>query len=131
MRRNREGEKRYRFFLSSCARTSSKFYASLLKNPTSATQAIGTRARGNGRVGDVQYGIVGREIRTWRHARTRNIIVSAKVGDYANQAQIKRLISPTTKINCCHTFVLDAKHVNWHARVILEPGLPSLLVNRA
>ena len=78
----------------------------------------------------MQYGIVGREIRTWRHARTRNIIVSAKVRDYANQARIKHLISPTTKINCCHTFVLDAKHVDWHARVILEPGLPSLLVNR-
>ena len=130
MRRNREGEKRYRYFLPSCARTSSKFYPLLLKNPTFATQAIGTRAHGNGRVGDVQYGIVGREIRTWRHVRTRNIIVSAKVGDYANQARIKRLISPTTKINFCHTFALDAKHVNWHARVILEPGLSSLLVNR-
>ena len=78
----------------------------------------------------MQYGIVGREIRTWRHARTRNIITSAKVGDYVNQARIKRLISPTTKINCCHTFVLDAKHVNLHARVILEPGLSSPFVNR-
>ena len=78
----------------------------------------------------MQYGIVARKIRTLRHARTRNIIVSAKVGDYANQARIKRLISPTTKINCCHTFALDAEHVNLHARVILEPGLPSLLVNR-
>ena len=78
----------------------------------------------------MQYGIVGREIRTWRHARTRNIITSAKVGDCVNQARIKRLISPTTKINCCHTFALDAEHVNLHARVILEPGLPSLLVNR-
>ena len=149
MRRNREGEmRRYRFFLPSCARASSKFYPLLLKNPTSATRniecfhsrgqhlckfigtkesvcirkefnshrtglglqhgrrfivlghqygrrdamwkhSIGTRARGNGRVGDVQYGIVGREIRTWRHARTRNIIVSAKVGEYANQTHIK------------------------------------------
>ena len=40
MRRNREGEKRYWFFLPSCARTSSKFYRFLLKNPTSATRNI-------------------------------------------------------------------------------------------
>ena len=31
-----------------------------LKNPTPATQAIGTRTRGQGGVGDVHYGIVGR-----------------------------------------------------------------------